>query len=635
MRTDFQLGEWIVRPQRDCIERVGRTVHVKPKSMAVLERLAEAPGEVVTRSELFDAVWPGSAVTDDVLTQCVVELRRAFRDSARSPRFIETIPKVGFRLLSDVVPLVAAAPDAALEEKGDTLSALAGPGTPRFRLLLFITSTVLMGLVLFWYLSGSREMPPPAAGADERSLAVLPFVDISERQDQDWYAYGLTEELTARLAQLKGLRVTSRTAAYHFEDSNVDLDTIAGALDVDHLLEGSVRTDASRVRITAQLIDARSGAHTWSKQYDRPRDDIFEVQREIAEAVAEALSIQLGVGELGTMPGGTDSVEAYELLMLSKRYQWEETPGSVVQAIDCLKRAIEIDPEYADAWFRLAGMYLNASGVLREIPKDEWLQKSREALDHARMLEPDLPDLKFLTATTQYLDWQWAEVEKTMDRGAGLELSTDFDLLFGWTAFLQHVGRLREAIPLIERMRRLNPYSNGAARSLARAYVIAGRTEEGIAEAERAFELEGFKTRAVGTGLSIALWIGDRDLLQTWLARAEQYMPRSRELNAAMAAKLDDPNAAIGYLRAALQRGGDREWLIAEWAAWHGDQQLALDALERAPQPTQFWGEGMRDIRRTARFRDIVRQVGLEEYFREYGWNDFCHPVGADDFRCD
>ena len=130
MRTDFQLGEWIVRPQRDCIERVGRTVHVKPKSMAVLERLAEAPGEVVTRSELFDAVWPGSAVTDDVLTQCVVELRRAFRDSARSPRFIETIPKVGFRLLSDVTPLDA---DAASGKNGGTLSALAGPSTPRYQ----------------------------------------------------------------------------------------------------------------------------------------------------------------------------------------------------------------------------------------------------------------------------------------------------------------------------------------------------------------------------------------------------------------------------------------------------------------------------------------------------------------------
>jgi TolB-like protein/DNA-binding winged helix-turn-helix (wHTH) protein len=603
--------------------------------MAVLERLAESPGEVVTRAELFDAVWPGGAVTDDVLTQCVVELRRALGDSAREPRYIETIPRVGFRLLPDVTLLAAHAPEAAATERNEAISALAGPSTPRFRVLLFISSTALLGLVFFWYLSGSHDMPQPAAGATERSLAVLPFVDMSEDQDQGWYADGLTEELTNRMAQLEGLLVTSRTAAYHFKDSDEAFETIAGALGVNHLLEGSVRTDGDRVRITAQLIETKSGSHAWSNQFDRPRADIFEVQEEIAESVAEVLSIQLGVGELGTMPGGTSSVEAFELLMLSKRYQWEETPDSVVQAIDCLKRAIEIDPEYADAWFRLAGMYLNASGVLRDVPKEDWLQLSREALDRARSLEPDLPDLKFLTATIQYVDWQWAGVEETMDRGAGLELSTDFDLLFGWTAFLNHIGRLREAIPLMERMRRLNPYSNGTARSLARAYVIAGRTEEGIAEAERAFELDGFKTRAVGTGLSIALWIDDRDLLQTWLARAEQYMPRSRELNAAMAATLDDPGGAIAYLRDAYRRGEDRDWLIAAWAAWHGDQQLALDALERDPEPTQFWGNGMRDIRRTARFRDIVRQVGLDAYFREYGWNDFCRPVGADDFRCD
>jgi TolB-like protein/DNA-binding winged helix-turn-helix (wHTH) protein len=634
MGTDFQLGEWLVRPQRDCLERGGRITHVKPKSMAVLVRLAQAAGEAVTRNELFDAVWPGGAVTDDVLTQCIVELRTAFGDSARNPRIIETIPKVGFRLLPEMTPLSSMDETTAglARESPDRMAG--GPWQPATRMFFFIASTVLMALVLFWYLTGSRDVPRPTDSAEAKSMAVLPFVDISEKQDQAWYAYGLTEELINRLAQLEGLQVTGRTSSFHFEDRNEDLRQIAEALGVNHLLEGSVRTDDSKLRITAQLIEAQNGFHAWSGQFDRPRADIFAVQEEIAQAVADALSITLQVGDLGTRPGGTDSVEAYELLMLSKRYQWEATPDSMVQAIDCVKRAIGIDPDYARAWWRLAGLYVNANSILHKVDDTDWMALSQEALDRARSLEPDLPGVKFMTTTIQYINWEWSGVEKTMDRGAGLDLSSDFDLLFGWTGFLIRVGRIREAIPLYERMRRLNPYSAGAARGLARAYVIQGRGEEGLAEVERSFDTEGFKSWAVENGMRIALSMQDRYLLRTWLARAERYMPESRELIGAMSETLDDREAALAWLRDAFQRTEEHDFLIPPWAAWHGDVELALDAMQRLPVPSTFWGNEMKEIRRLPRFKDLVRQVGLEEYFREYGWNDFCHPVNSEDFEC-
>ena len=258
MRADFRVGEWIVRPRRDCIERGSRIVHVKPKSMAVLERLARGAGQVVTRDELFDAVWPGGVVTDDVLTQCVVELRKALGDSARKPRFIQTVPKVGFRLLQSATPLGTADEPAVNAAAEGSAAALLVGWNPAARVFFFIAGTVLMGLVLFWYLSGSRDIPRPAMTEAAMSLAVLPFVDISEEQDQEWYAYGLTEELTNRLAQLQGLQVTGRTSAYRFKDRNEDLRQIGGALGVTHLLEGSVRTDADRLRITAQLIETQT-----------------------------------------------------------------------------------------------------------------------------------------------------------------------------------------------------------------------------------------------------------------------------------------------------------------------------------------------------------------------------------------
>jgi len=634
MRIDFQLGEWIVRPRRDCIERGGKVVHVKPKSMAVLERLAQAAGDVVTRSELFDAVWPGSEVTDDVLTQCIVELRRAFKDSAHNSRFIETIPKVGFRLLPAVTSIHAAGEAEEDHPRAIQEHLTSDPWKPANQAVLSIVSIVLMGLVLFWYLTGSREVPEPAVSAEIKSLAVLPFVDISEQHDQEWYAYGLTEELISRLSQLEGLQVTGRTSSYYFQDRNEDLRQIGQALGVNHLLEGSVRTDDNSLRITAQLIEASNGFHAWSGQFDRPREDIFAVQEDIAEAVAAALSIKLQVGDLGTQIGGTESVEAYELLMLSRKYQWEDTPESNQQAINCLKQAIEIDPGYARAWWSLAGMYVNTHSNHSRTDDTDYMLLSQQALDHARKLEPDLPGVKFMTATIQYTNRQWSDVEKTMNGGAGLLLGSEYNLMHGWVGFLMRVGRVNEAIPFLERMRQLNPFALGAAIALGDAYTITGRMEEGFAEAERAFELDGFKFKTVLSGLHLALSTRDLDLIRKWLARAEQYLPEDREMIAAMSETLGDRKAALTWLRDAFQRTTDYDLLIPFWAAWHGDEELALDAMQRLPVPFYFWGNELKEVRRMQRFNDVLRQVNMEEYFREYGWNDFCRPRGSEDFVC-
>jgi len=207
--------------------------------------------------------------------------------------------------------------------------------------------------------------------------------------------------------------------------------------------------------------------------------------------------------------------------------------------------------------------------------------------------------------------------------------------MFAWTGFLMRVGRIREFIPIGERMRRLNPYSPGTATGLSSAYAIQGRIEEALAEAERGFELEGFKSKTVDNGLHIALSTGDRDLVRKWLARGKQYLPKDLELLAAMDQTLDDPEAALAWLRDAFQRTGDHDYLIPFWAVFFGDPALALEAMQRLPVPWAFWGREMREIRRLAGFKDVLRQVGLEEYFREYGWNDFCRPLGPEDFECE
>ena len=632
MQTVFKLGDWLVLPRRDCIERSDAVVHVTPKAMAVLEHLALAAGDVVSREDLFDSVWPESVVTDDALTQCIVELRKALGDSAREPRFIETIPKVGFRLLPAVVPV--APPNETAQRPGDS-GATGSAGRPGIWPIFLLAVIVLLVLVLIHFLPVSEETPSPARDQGPKSLAVLPFLDISKQQDLGWYAYGLTEELTNRLAQLDSLYVAGRTSAYRFKDRNEDMRQIGEALGVEYLLEGSVRTDEENVRITAQLIEAENGFHVWSKQYDRLRADIFDVQEEIAEAVATALSVRLRVGELGAMPGGTDNVEAYELMMLAGDYYRKATPKSMLRAIDCVKRAIELDPEYAWAWYSLAGLYVDISAIRHNMDNIDWMMLAEEAAKRAWSIEPETPGLKHLNVTIMYLNWKWSEIEQFMDRGAGLETSSDFVLVQSWVGFLIQVGRFREALPHLERIRQVNSRAQTASRILAAIYSSHGRTEEAIAEAELSFELDGFKEWNVANGLLVALAVDDRELLLTWLGRAEEFMPRNRDFLQAMTATLGDRDAALAYMHAIFDETEDHDDRIPQWAAWYSDHELALAAMHRLPLPRFFWSREKAETRRLPGFKDLVRKVGMEEYFREYGWNDFCRPLGADDFECD
>jgi len=383
------------------------------------------------------------------------------------------------------------------------------------------------------------------------------------------------------------------------------------------------------------LISADNGLHLWSRQFDRPFSEIFVVQEEIAGAVADALSIKLQIGELGTVPGGTSSVEAYEEILLSKRYQWGSTPESILRAIDHAKKAIELDPGYANAWLRLAGLYINANALLGIEDSPGAYLKSEQALAEAQDLVPGLPGVVSLSVMIQNKNRQWSDVERTMNRGAGLQYSSNGDLISVYGGFLLRMGRIREAIPLFERIRGLQPFSSKNARALGSAYIIEGRIEEGLAETEHAFKMEGFDSWDVENGMLTALSTNNRPVLEKWLGRAEQYMPVSANLVAAMHESLDDHEAALKWLRHEYQQAEKDDCLITFWAAWHNDTSLALDALKACPAPMFFWHRVMREVRRTEGFKDLIREMGMEAYYREFGWNDFCQPVGYEDFLCE
>ena len=631
MQTDFQIGEWVVRPKRDCIERGEKTVHLKPKAMAVLSRLADSEGEVVTRSELFDSVWPGSAVSDAVLTQCVAELRQAFGESARDARIIETIPRVGFRLVpQDISPEnETALPDInAASHREDTRKPTAKIGRG------LIAGVLLIIAVITGYDAFAPEPGTSRPLANEKTIAVLPFVDMSEAGDRAYFADGLTEELINRLSRLEGLQVASRTASFQFEGKSEDMAAIAETLNVAWVLEGSIRNSGQDIRITAQLINTGSGFHLWSETFDLPVEDIFTVQGEFSESVAIAVAITLDVGEYAGDPLATSSVEAYEEVLKSQDAHKEFTADSLLRAIHHARRAVEIDPEYGYAWYGLASLYREAGTFKGVIAKEDWMQLAAEALDRAIEVDPD-PNAGWAEKITlAELDHRWTDAQELLGPITGREMVEDDPRNFQYAYILYDVGRVQEATPLMEHWKRLHPGGPGTHGGLAIMYTAQERFEEAFAEVESAYASQMYSELGALAGVIVALSANDRAQLLRWLELVIEHTEgEGPAFWQAMNDTLDDPLAALAYLRSV---DSDRlAYATSIWAAWHGDIDLALKAMSRSDTTYAFWLPLMADVRRHPGFKELARDMNLVEYWREYEWSDFCSSVGEDDFECE
>src|SRR5688572_16215205 len=309
LEQGFQLDGLRVDPQAGEVTGPGGSERLDRKVMGVLMYMARHAGQVVTREDLHAALWPGAVVTDDAATRCFYELRRHLRHAGGDDRYrdvIETLPKRGYRLKAAVGP--------ATVKPAEVPSEVAKPPAarrPRRSTIALAAAAVLATIGVAVYLSRSPPIAePPAGAATVHSIVVLPFLDMSAEKDQGYFADGVAEEILNRLAQSSNLRVTARTSAFALRDQALDVPQIAERLDVDYILEGSVRKSGPRVRITAQLIDARKDVHVWSRSYDGSLDDLFSFQDEIATAVADALQATLA-GNI-TRPRARPKAAAYE-----------------------------------------------------------------------------------------------------------------------------------------------------------------------------------------------------------------------------------------------------------------------------------------------------------------------------------
>jgi TolB-like protein/DNA-binding winged helix-turn-helix (wHTH) protein len=304
VKGTFRLGEWVVDPERDRIARGAETTYLRPQVMELLVYLARHPGRVISSEELLDRLWAGKVVTGGSVYNCVAELRRALTSGPDHPGLVETIPKKGYRLLAPV-------------------SGLDGVGQDRCRprMAWMVTAVVAAAAVVVyladaWLMDPVEPTRPDAADIDPRSIAVLPFSDVSAAtEDTAFLSFGIHDDLVTLLSQVRDLKVISRDSVRRFASADEDVGEIGATLGVGSILVGSVRRASDQVRVNVRLIDAMSGRQIWSGQYDREISvaNIFAMQSEIVERITAELQAALTPAERSSLSDvPTTNFAAYE-----------------------------------------------------------------------------------------------------------------------------------------------------------------------------------------------------------------------------------------------------------------------------------------------------------------------------------
>ncbi len=512
-----------------------------------------------------------------------------------------------------------------------------------------IIAVLVLAVVVFAvdrFILESDTGPEGVTNEVQPSVAVLPFADMSPDKDQEYFSDGIAEELLNQLTKLRGLHVAGRTSSFSFKNKNEDLRVIGEKLNVAHIVEGSVRKAGNRVRITVQLVKASDGYHLWSQTYDRDLNDIFAIQEETAKAVANALSITLGVGEGDLGVGGTRNFEAYDAYLAGVALVNQLGRESYSRAIVQFEKAVALDPEFANAWGTLASTYQFAADIYISERAPEFSKKSEAAAFRAIELAPEAIASLQAAAQLQWRNRDCLQAEQSFKKALELAPANYWtNNLYGQT--LLAMGRPREAIEYFRRAVRSEPLSVLPSIGLGLAHELNGDFDEALKEHERGKGLIGNQALTKASILVSAMTMGDRTLIEKSLEKIvndDLLPPNNRSLTKTMGSLLDSPEAARSELHRLYKDPTYNHPLtrsvIAVWASYFGDHELALKAFlksseERVLTTNVIWRPIHKGMRRLPGFKDLVQDLGLVDYWRSSGnWGDFCRPVGHDDFEC-
>jgi serine/threonine-protein kinase len=470
------------------------------------------------------------------------------------------------------------------------------------------------------------------------SIAVLPFANISGDPTQQFFSDGMTQDVITALARIPDLRVVARGSASQFKGEDKDMRAVGRALGASHLIEGSVRKDGTRVRITAQLVNAEDGVNVWVGSYDRDLTDVFAIQEEIATAIAGALRIPLGLdpGEQLIVNRAIDAA-SYEQFLRGKAEMLKGRSG-FAQQIATLEPVVARNPNYAPAWAILAKAYRNAAQY-HEIAasqsaspaellrlRDTYLPKMDAAARRAIELDPNSAEALTTQATIEAGRKKWAVAEDLAVKALVVDPTNPY-ALDNWGNGLLMLGRVKEAVATQQKLRELEPFIPFYAGNLAQALWLDGQTDTAITILNENLGREGGGSA--------------RDLTQIY-ATLGRYQEAADVLSRFPGPNRDIVPTAAMLLRSApaevatesLPRLGSLGFIYPQVGA--PERMLEYYEQARAPgvERADLWHPSYGALRKTERFKKIVRDAGLVDYWRERGWPAFCEPLNGDDFVC-
>jgi adenylate cyclase len=510
------------------------------------------------------------------------------------------------------------------------------------RLMRFVGEVALAKMaskVMAYEIAPAPKAGPSGAAAD-LSIAVLPFVNMSSDPEQEYFSDGLSEELINQLAQIKALRVAGRTSSFAFKGKLEDLKVIAEKLGVAYVLEGSVRKSGARVRITGQLIDCSTGFHLWSDKFDRELTDVFAIQDEIAGAVAEILKVTLGVGGAERAPGGTENVEAFDL-MLQARALNRTVAGGPARARELMHKAVALDPDFALGW-NVLGNSLYAHLVMDVGDREAMRRELDQALESSMRLAPDMWTAHEARANLLELRRDWVGAEQANAKSRELAPKSMREPAISRANQLGIVGRPSEGLPFAYEANRIEPLTpNFGIQNLA---MLAGRFEEAELAYERGKDLPRFEAIDELFAAFRMMSVGEHARAKERFAAGFKPIVAQFPTLADIIEAFDEPAAARAKVVEAIDaldaKLVGRAPMLARFAVYFGETEKALDALRRAAphilgvQITNIWDPGLAPVRKLAGFKDVVRELNLVTYWRTTGqWGEFARPVGDDDFE--
>ena len=602
IKSTFSFREFELDPLERRLLRAGESIALTPKVFDTLVFLVERAGRLVSKEELLQGVWPRGFVDESNLTKHISLIRRALGEADQSAEFIETVPKIGYRFVAPVMRGAAAAavqqisPVTASERRRAGYGWRAGLALTTRVLLergrgrahpVAIAAAVLVAIVAIaavvalgkhygsW---GQKTAQPATVAIADKSIAVLPFADMSEKKDQEYFADGMAEEIIDLLVKIPGLKVVSRTSSFQFKGKTEDLRSIGTQLGVAYVLQGSVRKSGDHLRVTAQLINSQDGTHLWAQTYDRQLADVLKMQDEIAIALVQALQLEVEANIV--FRPTLRNTEAYTLylhgLLASSRFDQE----GVEQAVSDFERVIQLDPSFAPAHLMLGNAYflLGAYGFM---PPAVAFERDRLANERALKLDPNLAMAHAqLGDIHRAYDWDWAAADQELKQALALA-PADGDILFFAAVQSLGMGLWDDALKQVNAALAQDPLNPSRYQVLTLIQSSRGRLEEAEAAARRALEL-------IPTGPFGHSFLGNVLLLRNHADEAltefsKEAVEAARLGGIAMAhfaqGRKIDSDAALAQM---TKHPTDHPFFIAQAYALRGDPNGALKWLDRA-----------------------------------------------------